>query len=445
MNKRQYEQYGRVTLTALQYATRCEDHAYRMRSVVAGTRTRPLRSIAIVGAGINGSGIAMTFTELDLPVTLLDKRQSALDGALASIRDTWAKNSRKGNLSIEESQRRAGLIRGTLDYDDIRDADLVIEAVYEERDIKEEVFQRLDRVLKPGAILATSTSTLDVDAIAAATNRPEDVLGLHFFSPVHKMPLLQLVRGEKTSDDALATIVELGKALNKLVVVSNAGNGLIGNRLLDQYWRQALFLIDEGCAPEHIDKVMEAWGMAMGPFRMMDMVGNDLHWAIRRRHYIEHPHMRYSRIADKLCELGRFGQKSGAGWYRYKPLENTAFPDSAVQALIRNHRSEIGGVDREIADEEIVDRLVYALINEGARILEGDPTLGASDIDTVYVAGYGFPRHKGGPMFHADTVGIAATVNAMRDFAMQGCGDPSFWIPAARLVRCAETGSPLTA
>lgn len=433
MNELQDEQSS--SPEALRYAQHCEALAAHLPNLPTDVALSGPGSIAIVGAGIIGSGIAMAFADHGIAVTLLDRQQSALDNALSLIQERYAISVSKGNLSEEAYQHRLGLIRPTLDYADIRDADLCIEVVYEEIGAKEAVFRTLDRVLKPGCILATGASTLDIDAIAAFTGRPADVVGLHFVSPAHKMPLLQVVRGQLTTDAVVHSVVQLGRVLNKLVVVSQAASGLIGNRLLDQYWRQALFLLDEGCSVERIDSALEAWGMAMGPFRMMDMVGNDLHWAIRRRHYIEQPDIRYSRIADKLCELGRFGCKSGAGWYRYERRDNTPYPDSAVDALIRRHRTETGAIQREVSDEEIVNRLVFALINEGARILDNDSSLGPSDIDTVYVAGYGFPRFRGGPMFYANTVGIGTVLEAMAQFAAQSAGDSAFWTPAPLLVR----------
>ncbi len=423
---------------ASDYATWCQtsaDHA----STLAGSGTaRSLERVAIVGAGIIGTGIAAALTGLGLPVTLIDKRRAAIDTALSTIAAASENDAKGTTPSARERGDRARPITGSVDYEAIRDADLVIEAVFEERDLKQEVFRKLDRLLKPGAILATSTSTLSVNEIADVTGRPADVVGLHFLSPVRKMPLLEVVAGRETSDDVLATAVKLGKALDKLVFVSRAGDGLSGNRLLDQYWRQALFLIDEGCEVERIDRAMEAWGMAMGPLRLMDLVGNDLHWAIRRRHYIEQPAMRYSRIADKLCEMGRFGQKTAAGWYRYESREGRPLPEKAVDALISSHRAEIGNTGREISDEEIVNRLVFALINEGARILEDNPALTPADIDTIYVAGYGFPRDRGGPMYFADTVGINEILQFMEDFAEHAWGDPAFWTPAPLLVRLAN-------
>lgn len=437
---------SRPPMTAARdYGTWCETSAAQISSYALNGSTRPLHKVAIVGAGIIGTGIATMITALGLPVTLIDKKRTAIDTSLGAIAKIFEKSQKNGKLTADEASHRTRLVKGSLDYEDIRNADLVIEAVFEEMDIKEEVFQKLDRILKPGAILATSTSTLNVNEIARVTTRPGDVVGLHFFSPARKMPLLEVVRGDQTSDDVLASVVKVGKALNKLVFVSRAREGLIGNCLLDQYWRQALFLVDEGCAVTRIDRVMESWGMAMGPFRLMDLVGNDLHWAIRRRHYVEHPAMNYSRIADKLCELGRFGQKTGAGWYRYESAESQPLPDDAVDALITSHRAEIGSKDREITDEEIVNRLVFALINEGAQILEGDPALCPSDIDTVYVAGYGFPRHRGGPMYFADTIGIARILPAMKDFAEQGRGDPAFWTAAPLLVRLAAERKRLCA
>lgn len=429
-----------TTSPALRYADECEANTARPSDSAANTPARPLRSVAIVGAGMIGAGIALNFLEAGIPVTLLDRTHAKLEEALASIRETYDRSVGKGRQTPAERDRRSRLISVTLDYADIADTDLVIEAVFEEIEVKKAVFRKLDEVMKAGAILATCTSTLDVGKIANFTRRPEEVVGLHFVSPAHIMRLLEIVPCRDTSDEVLGTAIALGATLGKRVVVSGVGDGLLGNRLLDQYWRQALFLVDEGASVEQIDRAMEAWGMIMGPFRMMDLVGNDLHWAIRRRHYVEQPQMRYSRIADKLCELGHFGQKTHAGWYRYHRSERSAASDSTVHALIDAHRDEIGVTPRQITDGEIVDRLVFSLINEGSRILEAGIAQCPADIDAVYVGGYGFPRQRGGPMYHADQVGLDSVRRALEGFAAQAVGDPAAWIPASLLVRLAAEG-----
>jgi 3-hydroxyacyl-CoA dehydrogenase len=330
------------------------------------------------------------------------------------------------------------LITGTLRYEEIAAADIVIEAVFEQAEVKEAVFGQLDAVMKLGAILATNTSTLDVDRIAAGTRRPQDVIGTHFFSPAHVMKLLEIVRGRATGNDVLATVLALAKQLKKTGVVSGVCDGFIGNRMIEQYVRQAGFLLDEGCTPAQVDGAIERFGFAMGPFRMSDLAGNDIGWAIRRRRAVERPEITYSKTADLLCELGRFGQKTGAGWYDYRPGDRTAQPSTEVDAMIAAHSRELGADARAIGDEEIVERLVYALVNEGARILEEGIALRASDIDMVYLTGYGFPLFRGGPMFHADTVGLPNVLAAIERFGKGRHGDA--WQPAALLVRLAAEG-----
>jgi 3-hydroxyacyl-CoA dehydrogenase len=302
------------------------------------------------------------------------------------------------------------------------------------------VFERLDAVAKPAAILASNTSTLDLNKIAGFTARPQNVVGMHFFSPANVMKLLEVVRGARTASDVLVTVMTVAKRMRKTAVVSGVCDGFIGNRMIEQYLRQALFLLEEGASPGQVDRALEKFGMAMGPFRMSDLAGNDVGWYIRKRRYVEKPDVVYSRIADRLCELGRFGQKTGLGWYRYEPGRRDALPDPAVDALIASYRSEHGMAPRKIADREIVDRCIYALVNEGARILEDGIASRASDIDVVYLTGYGFPLYRGGPMQYADTIGLFNVIRAMHRFAATGRGDPAFWQPAPLLARLAAEG-----
>ncbi|HXN14923.1 MAG TPA: 3-hydroxyacyl-CoA dehydrogenase NAD-binding domain-containing protein, partial [Usitatibacter sp.] len=343
----------------------------------------------------------------------------------------------KGRLKQEEMDKRVALITPSLSMDGVKDADIVIEAVFERMDVKQDIFRKLDAVMKPGAILASNTSTLDVNRIAAFTKRPQDVVGTHFFSPANVMKLLEVVRGEKTAKDVLATVMVLGKTLKKTAVVSGVCDGFIGNRMLEQYSRQSGFLLEEGASIQQIDRALEKFGFAMGPFRVGDLAGNDIGWAIRKRRYVERPNFAYSRIADRLCEQGRFGQKTGLGWYRYESGRREAIPDPAVEAMIADYRKEQGIAPRKIADPEIVERCVYALVNEGAHILEEAIAARASDIDMVYLTGYGFPRYRGGPMFYADSVGLYNVVRSMERFAANPHGAPSFWKPAALLTRLA--------
>lgn len=423
---------------ALRHAFFAERAASKIPDVPADTPLRDIRSAAVIGAGTMGGGIAMNFANAGIPVTLLETKQEALDKGLATIRKNYENSMKKGKLSQAQLDQRMGLIAGTLSYEAIGSADIVIEAVFEDMAVKETVFRKLDEVMKPGAILASNTSTLDVDQIAAFTKRPQDVIGTHFFSPANVMKLLEIVRGEKTAADVLATVMNLAKKIRKTGVVSGVCDGFIGNRMVEQYIRQAGFLLEEGCLPEQVDKAIEKFGFAMGPFRMSDLAGNDIGWYIRKRRYIEKPEVTYSKIADKLCEQGRFGQKTSAGWYDYKPGDRKPLPSEAVNQMIVAHSADIGVQRRKISDEEIVERLVYALVNEGAHILEEGIALRASDIDMVYLTGYGFPLFRGGPMFHADSIGLSNVLRAIHRYAKGQ--HPEAWQPAPLLARLAAEG-----
>jgi len=340
---------------------------------------------------------------------------------------------------------RMALLTPTLKYEDLADADIVIEAVFEDMAVKKTVFETLDQVMKKGAILATNTSTLDVDQIAAFTRRPADVVGTHFFSPANVMRLLEIVRGKKTAKDVLATTIVLAKTIKKVAVVAGVCDGFIGNRMIHQYGRESQALVMEGASPQQVDKAIEKWGMAMGPFRMGDLAGLDVGWYIRKRHYAEHPDLPRAVVADKICELGRFGQKTGKGWYAYKAGDRTAYPDAEVDKIISDARSAAGITPRKLSDEEIVERLVFALVNEGARILEEGIALRASDVDMVYLNGYGFPLHRGGPMLYADTVGLYHVVRRCEQFAQNPLTDGKFWQPAKLLARLAREGESFAA
>ncbi|WP_395137316.1 3-hydroxyacyl-CoA dehydrogenase NAD-binding domain-containing protein [Schlegelella aquatica] len=425
---------------ALRHAFFAERAASKIPDVPEDTPTREIRKVAVIGAGTMGGGISMNFLNAGIPVTILEMKQEALDRGVAVMRGNYEGQVKKGKLTAEKLEQRMGLLKTTLSYDDIRDADLVIEAVFEDIGVKEQVFKKLDEVMKPGAILASNTSTLDLNKIASFTKRPQDVIGMHFFSPANVMKLLEVVRGEKTGKDVLATVMKLAKVIKKTAVVSGVCDGFIGNRMIEQYSRQAGFLLEEGCTPEQVDRAIEKFGFAMGPFRMGDLAGNDIGWYIRKRRYVEKPDMRYSKTADILCEMGRYGQKTGAGWYDYKPGKRDAIPSPVVNEMIEKHRKELGITPRKISDEEIVGRLVYALVNEGAKILEEGIALRASDIDMVYLTGYGFPLFRGGPMCYADTVGLFNVVQDMRRFARNPHADPSFWTPAPLLKRLADEG-----
>ncbi len=423
---------------ALRHGFFGERAASKVADIGSDIALREIRKVGVIGAGTMGGGISMNFLNAGIPVTILETKPEALERGLATIRGNYEGSAKKGRITAAQVEQRMGLLKPTLDYSDLADADLIIEAVFEDYAVKETVFRKLDSIAKAGAILASNTSTLDVDRIAAYTSRPQDVLGMHFFSPANVMKLLEVVRGVKTAKDVLATALAIGKTIGKTAVVSGVCDGFIGNRMLEQYSRQAGFLLDEGALPQQIDRALERFGFAMGPFRVGDLAGNDIGWAIRKRRYVEKPEITYSKTADLLCELGRYGQKTGAGWYDYKPGDRNAHPSALVDQMIVDHSKSLGLTRRRISDEEIVERVVYALVNEGAHILEEGIAAKASDIDIVYLAGYGFPVFRGGPMFHADSVGLYNVLRAMRRYA-KGYQGPA-WLPAPLLLKLAEEG-----
>ena len=442
--KYEREAFAALMLTpeskALRHAFFAERAASKIPGVAEDIATRDIKGVAIIGAGTMGGGIAMNFLNAGIPVKILEMKQEALDKGLGIIRKNYEAQVKKGKLKEDKYAERMALLSTTLSYPELGDADLVIEAVFEEIGVKQKVFEQLDEVMKPGAILASNTSTLDLDKIASFTKRPQDVIGMHFFSPANVMRLLEVVRGAKTADDVLVTVMKLGKKIKKTCVVSGVCDGFIGNRMIEQYSRQAGFLLEEGCTPQQVDKAVEKFGFAMGPFRMGDLAGNDIGWAIRKRRYVEKPNLRYSKTADLLCELGRYGQKTGAGWYDYVPGKRDAIPSELVNDMLAKHRAELGITPRKISDDEIVHRLVYSLVNEGARIVEEGIALRASDIDMVYLTGYGFPLWRGGPMNYADTVGLWNVVQSMKKFAKNPADDQSFWQPAPLLAKLAAEG-----
>ena len=430
---------------ALRHAFFAERSASKVSGISQKTPRRKIATVAVVGAGTMGGGIAMTFANAGIPVTLLEAKQEALDRGIGTIRKFYEGAAAKGKLKPDDAMKRAALITPSLDYPAAAKADLLIEAVFEDLDVKKSVFRELDKVAKRGAILATNTSTLDVDRIAAFTKRPGDVLGMHFFSPANIMKLLEIVRGKKTRPDVLATVIDLARKIGKTAVVSGVCDGFIGNRMINPYSQQALLMLEEGASVQQIDRAIEKFGFAMGPFRMSDLAGNDISWHIRKRHYEEKPKMRRMRIADRLGELGRFGQKSGLGWYRYEAGKRDALPDPEVDKIVDEERAALRIKPRKLADAEIVDRLLFALANEGARILEEGIAERASDIDLVYLAGYGFPPQKGGPMFHASRTGLAQVVRRMQEFAANPHADPPFWKPAPLLAKLAAAGKTFDA
>jgi 3-hydroxyacyl-CoA dehydrogenase len=423
---------------ALRHAFFAERQTSKIPDVPEDTPTREVRKAAIVGAGTMGGGIAMSFANAGIPVTLVDTTQDALDKGLSKIRSNYAATVAKGRMAQSEMDQRMKRIHGTINLGQIGDADIVIEAVFERMDVKQDLFRKLDGIVQQGAILATNTSTLDVDRIAQATTRPQDVIGTHFFSPANVMRLLEVVRGKRTDKGVLATTMKLGKQLKKVPVVSGVCDGFIGNRMLEKYVQQSLFLLDEGASPREIDGALQKWGLAMGPFTMYDMAGNDIGWEIRKRRARERPDFVYGKFADRIAEKGWFGQKTGRGWYRYEPGSRKPIPDAEVDSMLEAYRRELNLPTRKISDDEIVERCIYALANEGAHILEEGIALRASDIDMVYLTGYGFPPYRGGPMFYADSVGLDRVLAAIERFRKGYQG--AQWKPASLLVRLAREG-----
>lgn len=423
---------------ALRHVFFAERAASRIDGMPTETKAREIRQVAVIGAGTMGTGIAINFLNAGIPVRLLEVGKEALDRGVARIREVYEGQLKKGKLDAAKLAARMDLLKPVLEYPAIADVDLVIEAVFEEMSVKEKVFRTLDTTIRQGAILATNTSTLDVDQIAAFTARPQDVIGLHFFSPANVMRLLEVVRGAKTSPDVLATAMALSKKIKKTAVVSGVCDGFIGNRMIHRYSAQAMQMVDEGASPEQIDRAVEKFGFAMGPFRMGDLAGNDIGWLIRKRKYADGSLTERQVIADKICELGRFGQKTGAGWYDYKKGDRTAYPSTVVAGVIDEARKAAGRPLRKIDDREIVDRLVFALVNEGARILEEKIAQRASDIDVVYLMGYGFPVWRGGPMHYAESQTLYEVARRMRAFAALPGADTKFWQPAALIEKLAS-------
>jgi 3-hydroxyacyl-CoA dehydrogenase len=424
---------------ALRHVFAAERAAAKIPDVPDDTPLRRVDKVGVIGAGTMGGGITMNFVNAGIPVVLLETTQQALDKGLATIRRNYESSLKKRKLTQAALDQRMALITPTLGYEGFRDADLVIEAVFESMDVKQQVFTALDEACKPGAILASNTSALDLNTIAAFTKRPQDVIGLHFFSPANVMRLLEVVRGEKTANDVLVTCMKMARTIKKIAVVSGVCDGFIGNRMLARYGAAANNLLNQGALPQQVDGALQKFGLAMGPFRMGDLAGLDIGWAGRKRRAAANPAGYAPVVADRLCEAGRFGQKTGAGWYRYEAGKRDPIPDPVVEALIEAFRKEKGGTPRQVSDQEVVERCMFALVNEGARILEEGIAARASDIDIVYLNGYGFPLHRGGPMLYADTVGLPNVVRTLRRFAAEPGADAS-WQPAALLVKLADEG-----
>ncbi|WP_297792624.1 3-hydroxyacyl-CoA dehydrogenase NAD-binding domain-containing protein [uncultured Marinobacter sp.] len=425
---------------ALRHAFFSERLTSKIADVPSDTPVRDIKSVGVIGGGTMGTGISINFLNAGIPVTLVEMKQEGLDRGVAAIQKVYEGRVKKGRMSEDDAKAKMALLTPSLTYDDLSDVDLVIEAVFEEMGVKQSVFEKLDEVCKQGAILASNTSTLDLNKIASFTKRPEDVIGLHFFSPANIMKLLEVVRGEKTAKDVLATAMKLAKAIKKTAVVSGVCDGFIGNRMINQYQREALLMLEEGASVQQIDKAIEKFGFAMGPLRMADLAGGDIGWAIRKRQYEENPDMVKMVVADRLCEMGRYGQKTGAGFYRYEPGNRNALHDPEVDKVVDDVRAELGITPRKISNQEIVERCVYALVNEGAQILDEGIAQRASDIDMVYLTGYGFPVFRGGPMHYAEEVGLPNVVRAMQAFTEDRHTQPGFWKPAALLAKRAEEG-----
>jgi 3-hydroxyacyl-CoA dehydrogenase len=414
-----------------------EREAAKIPDVPKDTPVMAVNSVAILGAGTMGSGIAMVCANAGIPVVLKDSDQAALDRGLANIQKNYATSVKRGRFTEEQVDERMKRIKPTLAWDDFSNADLVIEAVFEGMALKKEVFAQIDRVCKRGAILASNTSTLDIDEIAASTSRPEAVIGTHFFSPANVMRLLELVRGKKSSKEVIATCMQLAKKIGKVAVLVGNCRGFVGNRMFLPYIREAQFLVEEGARPDAVDAALTAWGMAMGPLAVGDLGGLDVAWRIRKEfRHLDRPGARQPYVEDRLCEMGRFGQKTGSGWYKYD-AERKALVDPEVIALVEKWNAGSGIPQRQISANEIVEREIYMLVNEGARILEEGYALRAGDIDTIYLNGYGFPGFRGGPMWYADTVGLRRVYDRVCEFHKQ---HGMLWEPAPLLKKLAESG-----
>jgi 3-hydroxyacyl-CoA dehydrogenase len=422
---------------ALIHAFFAEREVAKIPDVPKETPTLGVNSVGIVGAGTMGGGIAMVFANAGMPVLLKETDQAALDRGLASIQKNYANSVKRGRFTQKFVDERFELIRPTLDYSEFANVDMVVEAVFESMALKKEVFSELDRVCRPGAILATNTSSLNIDEIAAATSRPQSVIGTHFFSPANVMRLLEIVRGATTSREVIATCMQLSKKVGKVGVLVGNCMGFVGNRMFGPYRREAQFLVEEGASVEAVDYALYDFGMAMGPLATGDLAGLDVGWRIRKEfRHLQIPGVRQAFIEDRLCELGRFGQKTGAGWYKYDENRKPS-ADPQVADLIRQWTCETGIPQRKIPTEEIVDRCIYTLVNEGACLLEEGIALRAVDIDIIYLNGYGFPAYRGGPMWYADTVGLKKVLERIREFR-QRLGN--WWEPAPLLQRLASQG-----
>ena len=425
---------------ALRYAFFAEREVAKLPDIPRETPLRPIKTAAIVGAGTMGGGIAMSFAEFGFPVKLLEASQDALDRGLARIRSNYETSVKRGSLSEAEMERRLKLIEPVNSYDDIAQCDVVIEAVFERIPVKEEVFKKLDEVMKPGALLYTNTSGIDIDIMANATKRPQDVAGTHFFAPANVMKLFEVVKGTKSAPDTLATGMALGRKIGKISVMAGNGDGFVANRSRGPFGTEMNIMVEEGALPEQVDKVMVDFGYPIGPFATADLSGLDIGYDSRQRRAAENPNYRKMPIADMIVEAGRLGQKTGAGWFRYEKGDRTPHPDPELARMIRQKTAELGIAQRTFTDEEILRRLLFASVNEACKILEEGKVYRASDIDVMWLGGFNFPRYRGGLMYWADGIGVAEVYRQIQAWHQQ-FGER--WAPSALLRELAETGTPL--
>ena len=412
--------------------------AARIPDIPADTPLRPLRTVAVIGAGTMGGGIAMSLANIGIPVRLIDANQQGLERGLQRVKDNYDGSVSRGKLGPAERDQRLALIAGSLRMADVKEADMVIEAVFEDMGLKQGIFRQLDTLAKPGAILATNTSGLDVDEIAAVTRRPQDVVGAHFFSPAHVMKLLEVVRAAKTEPDVIATLMDLGRRMGKVAVLARIYPGFIGNALFRNYTREAHFLVEDGALPHEVDAALKKFGYAMGIFAVHDMAGNDVGYQTRKAQIATRPtDRRWNDLILKLCDLGRLGQKSGKGWYRYEKGDRSPQRDPEVEQFILEESARMGIQRRPMTEDEIIKRCLYGMINEGAKLLEQGIALRPGDIDITYLTGYGFPAHHGGPMYMADRIGLDKVLADIQRFHAQ---DGFWWTPAPLLEKLVRQG-----
>jgi 3-hydroxyacyl-CoA dehydrogenase len=423
---------------AATHARMATAQAANIPDIPASTPLRPVNRVAVIGAGTMGGGIAMSLANIGIPVTLIDSSEQGLERGLARVKDNYATTVKRGKLSQADMDQRLALITGSLAMVDVKDADMVIEAVFEDMGLKQDIFRQLDAHCKPGAILATNTSGLDVDAIAAVTSRPQDVVGAHFFSPAHVMKLLEVVRGARTAPDVIATLMDLGRRMGKIAVLSRIYPGFIGNALFRHYTREAHFLVEDGALPHEVDAALKKFGYAMGIFAVHDMAGNDVGYQTRKAQMATRPtDRRWNDLIMKLCDQGRLGQKSGKGWYRYEAGDRTPQRDPELERFIVDESARMGIVRQPISEDDIIKRCLYGMVNEGARLLEHGIASRPSDIDITYLTGYGFPAHHGGPMYLADRIGLA---NVLADIQQLHARYGHWWQPAPLLEQLVREG-----